>query len=106
MRDEYLILVVILGMIVFGQYLKRQIKSELKDGEIELINKEIDRSNDEDSIQDIEKKLETDKNNLDVDKNRLSSENETMIQMFEWYLPNDGTMYIKIKEDIKDLSEK
>ena len=105
MRDEYLILVVILGMIAFGQYLKRQIKSELKDGEIELINKEIECSDDEDSIQNIEKNIEPDKNDLDLDKNRVVSKNQTMIQMFEWYSPNDGTMYKKIKEDIKDLSE-
>ena len=105
MRDEYLILVVILGMIAFGQYLKRQIKSELKDGEIELINKEIECSDDEDSIQNIEKNIEPDKNDLDLDKNRVVSKNQTMMQMFEWYSPNDGTMYKKIKEDIKDLSE-
>jgi len=104
-RDEYLILVVILGMIAFGQYLKRQIKSELKDGEIELINKEIECSDDEDSIQNIEKNIEPDKNDLDLDKNRVVSKNQTMMQMFEWYSPNDGTMYKKIKEDIKDLSE-
>ncbi|MDU4478212.1 hypothetical protein [Clostridium sp.] len=95
MRDEYLILVVILGMIAFGQYLKRQIKSELKDGEIELINKEIECSDDEDSIQNIEKNIEPDKNDLDLDKNRVVSKNQTMMQMFEWYSPNDGTMYKK-----------
>ncbi len=32
-------------------------------------------------------------------------ENNVMMQAFEWYLPNDGNFYKKLKEKVKDLKE-
>ncbi|WP_069681062.1 alpha-amylase [Clostridium taeniosporum] len=39
------------------------------------------------------------------DRNVIQN-NETMMQYFEWYYPNDGSLWIKVKENSKELSEK
>jgi len=127
LRDEYLIVLIVIGMIIFGQYLKRQIKSDVKDNNIKLLNKEIkekeslitqnlhnnkeenelikDRIS-KDKIKSNKKKQIVDESEKVKDKAETIVNNETMMQMFEWYSPNDGTMYEKIRESIKDLNEK
>ena len=34
------------------------------------------------------------------------TENNVMMQAFEWYLPNDGNYYKNLKEKVSDLKDK
>lgn len=55
-------------------------------------------------------KVENDKENIEINGNtdivkNINNTNKTMMQYFEWYYPNDGSLWNKLKERCRELSE-
>lgn len=67
----------------------------------------IDNNTDMNSVQEINFIEETkiDRPDKTAENSKAVEKNKTMMQYFEWYYPCDGSLWNKVKEDCKTLSE-
>ena len=89
------------------QYLKKELNFHEKSNLLTIDEKFNLESENLKKKKKIKDEISKDTNSKDNNKEKKEekSNNKTMMQFFEWYYPNDGSLWNKVKEEAKHLNE-